>query len=430
MPVTTETLPASRARLLIDVPEDVVSQAKVKAAVSLSSRLKIPGFRAGKAPESVVRSQVGERAFLDEVVEETVQATYPFAVKESGIRVVARPEKVELLSFEPFRYEVVVAVHPDIDLGSYRKISVALPPVEITDADVDKAIADILASNATYAPVEREARQNDRIRIDFSARDAEGKPVPGTEGEGEFCTLGEGRYVPGFEEALVGIKADESRTFPITFPKDYRAQEMAGKTVEFTVRATHVEERKLPELDDAFVTTLGGGKPGTVEQFRAEVRSNMLSYRLEQERKQAEEKVMDKLLSTCKGDVPEALVSEERGAMLEDLRSELRRAGTDLERYLRSQDKTVDALMQEWEKPARDRVRLRFILRAIIEKEGLAVTDGEIDAEVESMLSSYHEEFRAKARDLYRPGQPARDNLANRLEVRKVFDLFITTPAA
>lgn len=424
MHVTTQSLAGSRAKLVIEVDPDVVSKAKVKAAASLSSRLKIPGFRAGKAPEHVIVSQIGERAFMDEVVEEAVQATYAFALRDNRIRPIAKPEKVELLGFEPFKYEVIVPVYPAVELGNYKKVSVTLPAVKVEDKEVEEAIANILKGNAAHATVDRPVQKGDRATIDFSAKDEKGEPVPGTEGHDEPCEVGEGRFIPGFEEELVGMKKGEEKTFPITFPKDYRAKEMAGKKVHFTVKVSRVEEPTIPELNEEFIEKIGG-ESKTVEAFKQEIRENITKYKLEDERKKAEEKALEKLLSTAKVEVPQVLVDEEKSGMLEDLRSESKRRGTTLEHMLAMEGKTVDKLYEEWEKPARERVSLRFILREIIETEKLAADEAEVETEIDSLLSAYHEDFRSKARELYRPGQPARDSLANRIEVRKVFDMFI-----
>lgn len=428
MHVTTESLIGSRTKLIIEVDPDVVSKAKVKAAASLSARLKIPGFRAGKAPESVIINQIGERAFMDEVVEEVVQSTYPFALRDNHIRPIAKPEKVELLAFEPFKYEVIVPVYPAVELGNYKKISVTPTPVKVEDKEVEEAIANILKGNAAYASVDRPVQKGDRATIDFSAKDEKGELVPGTEGKDEPCEVGEGRFISGFEEELVGMNKGDEKTFPITFPKDYRAKEMAGKKVHFTVKVSLVEEPSVPQLNEEFIAKVGG-EAKTVEAFRTEIRENITKYKLEDERKKAEEKALEKLLSSAKVEVPQVLVDEEKSGMLEDLRGEAKRRGTTLERMLTLEGKTVDKLYEEWEKPARERVSLRFILREIIDTEKFAADEAEVETEIDSLLSAYHEDFRSKARELYKPGQPARDNLANRIEVRKVFDMFIHSAA-
>lgn len=428
MNVTTESLSGSRTKLVIEVTPDVVSKAKVKAAASLSARIKVPGFRAGKAPEHIIVQQIGERAFLDEVIEEVIQSTYPFALRDNKVRPIAKPEKVELIGFDPFKYEAIVPVYPSVELGNYKKISIPLPSVKVEGKEVDEAIANILKGNAEHTAVDRPVKKGDRAIIDFSAKDEKGEAVPGTEGSNEPCEVGEGRYIPGFEEELVGMSKGEEKTFPITFPKDYRAKEMAGKKVHFTVKVSQVEEPTIPELNEEFIARVGG-EAKTVEAFREEIRTNITKYKLEEERKKAEEKALEKLLATAKIEVSDALVNEEKSGMLEDLRAESKRRGSTLERVLAQEGKTVDKLYEEWEKPARERVSLRFILREIIDTEKLAADESEVEGEIDALLSAYHEDFRAKARELYRVGQPARDNLTNRIEVRKVFDLFIH-PAA
>lgn len=424
MNISIKSLDKSQVHIIVEVPVETVTSFRKRAIAMLSSEVKIPGFRAGKATEDVIINYVGEKAIIDQTVDLVIQSTYADVVKEKNIRVVARPGKVELISYEPFKYEVVVAVYPEVKLKNYKKIKIPKEEVSVSKAEVQEIINDMQKRHASYTPVEREAIKTDRVMIDFQGKDENGVVLDGTSSKNHPLILGEGRFIPGFEEQVLGMKKGGKKVFDIVFPSDYRASHLKGKKVTFDVEVHDIHQVSLPSVDEDFIKKIKG-KSMTPIEFTEEVTQEIKQYKEQENERKRENILMEKLLTVAEVDLPDALVSEELDYMIEDYKKRIEDQGLDFVSFLQRSNTTEENLREKWKKDAHDRVAVRIILRAVIEKEEPTVSEQEIQEELDHLQEHLSQEERQKHQATYREGSREREELISRLQVRKVVSLFL-----
>lgn len=307
---TLEEKGGLKRSLHITVPVETVDEQINSRLQKLSHTTKINGFRPGKIPLKVIRNRFLSQVEA-EVAGELIQANFYRAIMEKELKPAGNPEidtdgaKVG----NNFEFTANFEVFPEIQLADLSSVSATRNSATITDADIDKMIANLRQQRATWDVVDRAAQADDQIKIDFEGS-IDGEVFEGGTAEGADITLGSGQMIPGFEEGLLGMSADEEKTFPVTFPEDYSAENLAGKEAQFKVKAISVSEATLPELDQEFIVSLAV-EEGTVEGLRNKVRENMtreLEQRLEAQTKAT---AFDLLLEHNTIELPETLVNSE-----------------------------------------------------------------------------------------------------------------------
>ena len=310
MQVSVEATSALERRMTVGVPAARIESAVDKSLQQTARRAKVPGFRPGKVPMSVIRQRY-EGAARQEALGDLIQETFYEAVVEQKLNPAGAPS-IEPKVFEKgkdLEYVATFEVFPEIKLAGFEGIAVERPQAEVGDADVDTMLDVLRKQNTRFEAVERAAENGDQITIDFVGK-IDGEAFAGGSAKGVPLVLGSGRMIPGFEDALVGVKAGEERVINPTFPEDYQNLDLAGKTAEFTVNVTAVAAPALPELNDAFFA-LFGVKEGGLEGFRAEVRKNMERELRQAIKTKVKNQVMEGLLETNPVEVPKALVADE-----------------------------------------------------------------------------------------------------------------------
>jgi trigger factor len=307
---TLEDKGGLKRSLRITVPVETVDEQINSRLQKLSHTTKINGFRPGKIPLKVIRNRFLSQVEA-EVAGELIQANFYRAIMEKELKPAGNPEidtdgaKVG----NNFEFTANFEVFPEIQLADLSSLSATRNTATVTEADIDKMIANLRQQRATWDVVDRAAQADDQIKIDFEGS-IDGEVFEGGTAEGADITLGSGQMIPGFEEGLLGMSADEEKTFPVTFPEDYSAENLAGKEAQFKVKAISVSEATLPELDQEFIVSLAV-EEGTVEGLRNKVRENMtreLEQRLEAQTKAT---AFDLLLEHNTIELPETLVNSE-----------------------------------------------------------------------------------------------------------------------
>src|SRR4051794_21941894 len=275
-PVTTTVteLPESRVRVEAEVPAAEVERRIAQAARQLARNLRVPGFRAGKAPPPVVIQRVGRAAVLDEAVRDSLGSWYTAAVDAARIVPVGEPN-LDLGDLpaegEPLRFSIEIGVRPKAKLGEYKGVEVGRREVEISDEEIGAELDRLRERSAKLDTVERAAEQGDFVVMDFVGT-VDGEPFAGGEGRDQMVELGSGRLVPGFEDQLVGAAAGDARSVSIDFPGDYPAEELAGKPAEFAVTVKEIKSKQLPELDDELAAEAG---LDTLDERRDDIRERV-----------------------------------------------------------------------------------------------------------------------------------------------------------
>lgn len=379
MQVSVESTSALERRMTIGVPAERIETEVNKRLQQTASRAKIPGFRPGKVPMSVIRQRY-EAAARQEVLGDVIQATFYEAVVAEKLNPAGAPA-VEPKVFEKgkdLEYIATFEVFPEFQVAGFDGIEVERLSAEVAESDVDNMLEILRKQNTRYEAVDRAAENGDQLTIDFVGK-IDGEAFAGGSASNTQLMLGSGRMIPGFEDALVGVKAGEERVINPTFPEDYQNLDLAGKTAEFTVTVNAVAAPQLPELDEAFFAQFGV-QEGGLEGFRAEVRKNMERELRQAIKSKVKNQVMEGLITTNQIDVPKALIDNEVNRLRVQA---VQQFGGNIK-----PDQLPAELFQE---QAKRRVVLGLIVAEVVKQKELKPDEARVRELIEEMASAYQE---------------------------------------
>ena len=354
-------------------------------------RVNAPGFRKGKLPRAVFNKMYGEEALFQDAVDFVLPAAYTKAIDELEVSPLAMPDidVKEISKEEGVKFEAVVTVKPNVELGEYKNLGLEKESVEVTDADVEERLDSLLSRQAEWQIKEGESKKGDIVVIDFKGFIGD-EAFEGGEAKGYELELGSGSFIPGFEEQLEGKVAPVDTEVNVTFPENYQVADLAGKVARFEVTVHDVKEKVLPELTDEFVKEFSKEAASTVAEYKEKLKEEI---KLEKENL-AEKSYSDKVISTAvenaKVSVPEKLVEQEVNSMFEQFTGNLSRQGLSFDLYEQFTGKGEADLKAEMKSDAENKIKTSFVLGEIAEVEKVEVTDADIDAEVKELATMYN----------------------------------------
>ena len=354
-------------------------------------RVNAPGFRKGKLPRAVFNKMYGEEALFQDAVDFVLPAAYTKAIDELEVSPLAMPDidVKEISKEEGVKFEAVVTVKPNVELGEYKNLGLEKESVEVTDADVEERLDSLLSRQAEWQIKEGESKKGDIVVIDFKGFIGD-EAFEGGEAKGYELELGSGSFIPGFEEQLEGKVAPVDTEVNVTFPENYQVADLAGKEARFEVTVHDVKEKVLPELTDEFVKEFSKEAASTVAEYKEKLKEEI---KLEKENL-AEKSYSDKVISTAvenaKLSVPEKLVEQEVDSMFEQFTGNLSRQGLSFDLYQQFTGKGEAELKAEMKSDAENKIKTSFVLGEIAEVEKVEVTEADIDAEVKELATMYN----------------------------------------
>lgn len=388
MKLEIRRLPKSKVELFFEVKANELEPYLNQAAKNISKKISIPGFRPGHAPRNIIEKEVGEFRLWEEAARIALPRIYVKAILDNKLEAIGQPEiKIEKLAPKnPFIFRATVALLPQFSLPDYRKIKVKKRKIIIKKEQVDNLMKSLQKSRAKLVPVNRAARAGDAVEIDFKTY-LNKVPVEHGESKNHPLVISEGRFVPGFEDKLIGMKVGDKKEFSIRFPKNYHQKNLAGRDVEFKVEMKKISERKLPEINDEFAKSLGKFK--NLSDLKEKLEKNLYLEAEEKENSRLQEEMIEKILLKTHIEIPEVLILGEIEKMLEELKDMVSMAGGEYDKYLQSIKKTEEELRKDFRIQAEKRVRVGLILRSIAKKEKIEVSDEEAKAEQKKTLEHY-----------------------------------------
>ena len=379
MQVSVENTSALERRMTIAVPAERVETEVNKRLQQTARRAKVPGFRPGKVPMSVIRQRF-EADARQEAFGDLVQASFYEAIVEQKLNPAGAPA-VEPKSFEKgkdLEFVAIFEVFPEFTVAGLESINVERLSAEVADADLDNMLEVLRKQNTRFEAVERAAQNDDQVNIDFVGK-VDGEVFAGGSAKGTPLVLGSGRMIPGFEEGLVGAKAGEERVVNVTFPEDYQNLDLAGKAAEFTITVNSVAAPVLPELNEEFFAQFGI-KESTLEGFRTEVRKNMERELRQAIKTKVKNQVMDGLLAANPIEVPKAL-----------LENEVNRLRVQAVQQFGGNIKPEQLPAELFTEQAKRRVVLGLIVAEVVKQFELKPDDAKVREMIEEMASAYQE---------------------------------------
>jgi trigger factor len=422
MKTSVKELPESRAKVKVEVPARDVESGMQRAARSLAREMKMPGFRKGKAPPSLVIQRLGYGAVLQEAIRESLPEWYEQGLLQSGVSAIGDPE-IEIVSApegegEPFGFEFEIGVRPEAKLGEYKGLEVGKAEPEPDEEIVDREVERIRAAFARLEPVERAAAEGDVVLVDFEGL-VDGRAFEGGKATDYTLELGSGQLIEGFEEQLAGASAGEQREVEVSFPEDYQAENLAGQDAVFKVEVKEVREKALPELDDDFASE--ASEFDTLEELRADIAKRVgeaLGERAEQDFRVA---AVDAAVEAATVDVPDSLVMARAEERWDRVARQLATSGMSPDAYLQMQGKTREELLEESKPDAERELRREAVLAAIAEEEGIEASEEEM---IEALAHTAEHERTTPEKLLERLRESGRDEMVREdIVVRKAIDL-------
>ncbi len=384
-PTTTEAV------VTVIATEAELQAIKVHVIGHYQGRVKVPGFRSGNVPPAILEKHVDPDTLQTDFLEEGIQQLFSQAVDAHKLRPVGQPE-INITKFVPYttlEFEAKMPVISEVKLADYKKIKKTRPEVKLTAADVNEVLESLRERAADHADVDRAAKSGDQVYIDFKGTDAKGEPVNGADGKDYPLTLGSNAFIPGFEDNVVGMKANEEKTFTLTFPKDYGVKAMANKKVTFTVTVTKVQEVKKPKLDDDFAAKVGPFKD--LAELKADVKKQVTLERQREADAQYQSELVDEIAQKSALDVPKVLIEDQIDRMEQDERQNLMYRGQTWEDHLKEEGVTAEEHREQKREQAELRVKASLILAEIAEAEKLSVTDDELEVRMQILKQQYQD---------------------------------------
>ena len=422
MKTAVTELPDSRARVEVEVPAELVGRGMQRAARGLAREMKMPGFRKGKAPPSLVIQRLGYGTVLQEAIRESLPEWYEQGLLRSGVSPVGDPN-IEIVSApdgdgEALEFKFEIGVRPKAELGEYKGLEVGKAEAEPTDEIVDREIERIREGFTKLEPVERAATEGDVLLVDFEGL-LDGKAFEGGKASDYLLELGSGQLIEGFEEQLTGASAGDERQVEVTFPEDYQAENLAGEDAVFKVEVKEVREKILPELDDDFASE--ASEFDTLEELRADIAkrvSEAVDERAEQDFRVA---AVDAAVAAAKVEMPDDLVEARAQERWDRVERQLAARGMDSSAYLQMQGKTREEVLEESKPDAERELKREAVLAAIAEAEAIEVTDEEM---TEALAHTAEHERTTPEKLLARLRENGRDAMVREdIQVRKAIDV-------
>ena len=421
---TTE-LGDSRVRVDVEVESGALEREMETAAAAIGREMRVPGFRSGKVPAQVVIRQVGREAVLDEAVRRGLPAWYEEAIQEAGVTTVGDP-KIDLADLpekgSPLAFSFEVGVVPPARLGEYKGVEVGRREPLASADEVQTELDRLRESLASLETVERNAVDGDFVVMDFVGR-VDGEEFAGGDARGHVAELGAGRLIPGFEEQLRGVTAGEQREVKVTFPDDYQAEHLAGKDAVFAVDVKEVKEKRLPELDDDFAVEAGGYD--SLDELRAEIEERIKEAEERAIEGEFREAAVDAVVAGSKIEIPHELVHSKAHEMWHRTARRLAAQGVDPQRYLELAGKTEEELAVESESDAELALKREAVLAAIVDAEGIEVSDDELNEALRAAAPPDASEKQLKRALKRARSQGADDALREDIAMRKAVDLVV-----
>lgn len=383
-------------QLKVEADNDQLESAKRKAARQLAKRVKIPGFRPGKAPYNIIERHVGQAAILEEAIELLADEIYPDAIDEAGIKPFGPGMLEEVVSVDPPVLQFKVPLEAEVKLGEYHNIRIEYNPEAVSPDEIEKVVSDLRERQAITAQVDRPAEEGDQLRIQINGKLTD--PEEGNDGniinnrtlpvivEPEDADSKDEWPFPGFSRQMIGLKAGDEKSLEYTFEEDSPYESLRGHHAVFDVTVESVSSRTLPELDDEFAQSIGDFE--TYEALRKQIVEEMETRALDEYHKKYDEQIIEKLLDDAEIKFPPQMLDREVEDLLDDLKHRLEHQGLDLDTYLKISDMSMEALRADLEEAGGKRLRKSLVVYEVSKAEEVQVSEEEVQQQAIETLNS------------------------------------------
>ena len=408
----------NQTTIVVEVDAELMETGINKAYMNARKSIQIPGFRKGKAPRKMIEAMYGKHVFVEDGLEEVFPEVYQFAVIDQGVKAIGRPNltNMEVGDDNSVTLTFNTEVYPEVTLGQYKGVEVEKAEVTVSDEQVEAELNRMAQNVASTEVVEKAAELGDTANIDFEGFD-NGVAFAGGKGENFDLKLGSGQFVPGFEEQVVGMTAGEEKDINITFPEDYTA-ELAGKPVVFHVKLNKVTVTNVPAIDDEFAKDVSEFE--TLEALKADIRNNALAAAEKNAQTAFENAAVEKAAENTTVEMPNALIESELDTQMERFGYQLQMSGYSMDAYAKMMGGDVNTMRQAFRPAAEKQAKINVTLTAIIEAEGIAASEEDMEAEFKALAEQYQLDVE-KIKEMV-PAEELKASIENRKAIKVITD--------
>lgn len=384
MEISKKTVQPYLVEAHITLSKDELVVYMTQAKEEISQQVTVDGFRKGKAPKDVVEKQLNPELIRQEALEHALGDSFSKAAQQEQWDVMRTSDlKILKNTADVLEYSIRVHTWPALTLPDLGTISAVRRQVQVEEKELSEAMDTIRNMRATFLDKTGAAAQGDRVEVDFDVT-LDGKPIEGGSSRNHPLIIGGKNFMPGFEEALVGLAAGDSKQFSLVAPDDYYEPKLAGKKVDFSVTVRRVQAVLKPEADDAFAKGLGQFE--SIEQLKDNLRRGIATEKQGKEKQRLRLEILDAIIAACSVPAPEELVTGELDDMVQRFSDDLKSRGIELPMYLARLKKTEEALRKDWKPEAERQVRIMLVLRAVAKDKGLTVLPEELEEAVRATI--------------------------------------------
>jgi len=424
MSIQIEKLEKNMAKLTIDVPAIEFEKAITQAYNKSKGQISLPGFRKGKVPQTMIEKMYGADMFYEDAANIVMPTAYEAAVQESDLNIVSMP-KVDVTQMEKgkdFIFTAEVAVKPEVTLGQYKGVEVEKTAIAVTDDEIDAEIKKAQEQNAREVIVEGAAKSGDTVIIDYEGSIDDVLFEGGTD-KNHALVLGSNSFIPGFEEQLIGAKADEEVLVNVTFPAEYQAKELADKAAVFKCKVHEVKTKEYPEADDEFAQDVS--EFDTLDEYKESIKQDLLSKKEADAKEEKQQKVMDTIIESAEMEIPDPMVDTQANQMADDYAQRLSYQGLSMDQYYQFTGTNAQTFKEQLKPQALKNIQSRLVLEAVVAAESIEVSDEELEVEITKMAESYQMEVDKLKEYL---SETERDNMKKDIAASKALE-FVTDAA-
>ena len=383
--------------------------------------INIPGFRKGKAPMAIVEKHYGPEIFYEDTFNEIVPEEYERELKENNIEAVSKPEidVKQMGKGQDLIFTAVVQTKPEVKLGKYKGIQLKKVEYNVSDEDINHELGHMADRNSRLVTVENRAVEDGDITvIDFEGF-VDGKAFEGGKAENYELTIGSKTFIPGFEEQIIGMKVDEEKDIKVKFPEEYFSEELKGKDATFKVKLHEIKKKELPELNDEFAKDTS--EFDTLEELKNSIKEKLENENINKAKYEMEDNAIKAVTESAEVEIPSGMIETEIDNMVKDMEARLSYQGIKLEQYLQMVGKTMEEFRKENEETAKNSVKTRLTLEAIVKAENIDAKEDDVNKKIEEMANMYGktaEELKANEQFV----TYVKDSLKNEAVVKYIID--------
>ncbi len=420
MSVQVEKQEKNMAKLTIEVSAEKVEKAIQAAYQKEKKNINIPGFRKGKAPRQLIEKMYGKEVFYNEALDQLLPTAYADALEECEEEIVSRPQIsiVQMESGKPLIFTASVAVKPEVTLGEYKGVEVEKKAIEVVDEEIEAEITKEREANARTITVDdRAVMDGDMITLDY-AGSVDGVAFEGGTAKDQELTIGSGRFIPGFEEQLVGVTIGEEKEVHVTFPEEYHAKELAGKAAVFQCVVHGIKVKELPEVDDEFAQEVS--EFDTLDAYKEDIKARLLKDKEADAKRAKEDAVIKKIIEGATMEIPDAMVEFQTEQMMEEFGQRMQMQGLSLEQYFQITGMSEANYREQMKPRATQNIQSRLVLEAVAKAENLEATEQDLEDEMAKMAEMYKMEV-DKVKEMI--GDYQKDEIKKDIVIQKAIDL-------